>query len=89
MKVAKIKNGIVVNLEEVSEEWFLENNSNDEYVYVETGELETCQRQGLPRARNVAHIGLRWSPEIGFEQPKYDEGYLEEVLSYKDNVEGD
>jgi hypothetical protein len=58
MNVAKVnkKTGIVENIEVASEQW-IEENTPQGYTYVVIGPSE------------VAHIGLSWSKENGFEQP--------------------
>jgi hypothetical protein len=57
MNIARIKDGVVVNLEVADAEWVNANNGINDYVFVEYSDSDP------------AHIGLGWSSEEGFEQP--------------------
>jgi hypothetical protein len=57
MNVARIKDGVVVNIEVADEEWVAANNGVDGYEFIESTEE-------MP-----AHVGLSWEPIGGFEQP--------------------
>jgi hypothetical protein len=57
MNVARIKNGIVVNLEVADAAWVAENEGIDEFIFIEYPE------------KQVVHIGFGWNEITGFEQP--------------------
>lgn len=56
--VAKIKDNVVVNIEIADEEWIQQNDFVDGFRFIPTS------------IEHRAHIGLRWSEEDGFEQPR-------------------
>lgn len=58
MNIARVINGVVVNIEVADQAWILANTpSSDGAIFVEIPEAGT------------AHIGLGWSEYGGFEQP--------------------
>ena len=58
MNIARVRNGIVENIEVATEEW-LQNYS-----------LETNEQVVLLSGQDAPHIGLSWSEATGFEQPE-------------------
>jgi hypothetical protein len=58
MNIARVIDGVVVNIEVADQAWILANTpSPDGAIFVEIPEIGT------------AHIGLGWSKNGGFEQP--------------------
>lgn len=58
ISIARIKANIVVNLEVADQEWIDDNQGVDGFTFVPYTEAQP------------AWIGLGWTPENGFEQPK-------------------
>lgn len=57
MNVARIKNGVVINIEAAEPEWVNANQGIDDCVFVEYSNDQP------------AHVGLSWNETSGFEQP--------------------
>jgi hypothetical protein len=57
MNMARVIDGVVTNIEVVSEEWLDLNQPNSDVLFVVYGD------------DNPAHIGLSWDQINGFEQP--------------------
>lgn len=57
MNIARIVNGLVVNIEIADQEWIDANQGVDGCTFVPYTDV------------NVAHIGLGWNETDGFEQP--------------------
>ena len=57
MDIARIVNGLVVNIEIADQEWIDANQGIDGFTFVAYTDA------------NVAHIGLGWNEADGFEQP--------------------
>lgn len=62
MNVARIKDGIVVNIEVADEAWVVAHDGEDGYTFIAYEDTD-------PRP----HIGLTWSKRGGFEQPPVPE----------------
>lgn len=61
MNIARIRNGIVINIEVADQEWIDANQGTDGCTFVEyTNE-------------QPAHIGFGWTEANGFEQPPPDQ----------------
>ena len=57
LHIARIQNGIVINVEVADDEWISEHSVQDGQTFVTYTDDEP------------AHIGFGWSPEQGFAQP--------------------
>lgn len=68
MNVAKVNRstGTIENLEVVRDEKWIEENSNDEYIYVPYSFNDTV----------IPKIGLSWTEQYGFEEEQPPEGYV-------------
>lgn len=66
MNIARIKDGIVVNLEVADAEWVAENDGIDGFTFIEYTDTQS------------AHIGLIWNQLDGFEQPVMPAEFLTE-----------
>lgn len=70
MNVARILNGIVINIEVADQEWFEANSVGSD------GSILIPYTNEQP-----AYIGLSWSKENGFEQPSEESEELNAMLS--------
>lgn len=69
MKIARVLDGIVVNIEVASPEWLTDNSAgSDGSVLVPYEDSD------------VVHIGLGWSAATGFEQPPSEDAELTRAL---------
>ena len=59
--IARIKDGLVTNLEVADDEWIAANQGINGFVFISYTD------------EKPAHIGLAWTEEEGFEQPPIEE----------------
>ena len=72
--IARIKDGVVANIEVATQEWIDENMGIDGYTFV------------FITKENPAHIGLGWSELSGFEQPPIVDHLISPVVEPADSA---